>query len=303
MIFSELYSAYYNTVAAILNVAVDHPLCKGELRKFVEQNAFGESLLNIEPALEKERWQIIRADGTTPIRHPPSMPKTTLQKRWLKAISLDPRIRLFTDEIAGLDDIEPLFRQEDICVFDKYADGDPYEDEAYIRNFRLILDAIKCRYPLSIDTENRKGNITHIVIMPDYLEYSEKDDKFRLVGTGCSYDAVINLGRILKCKPYNKPFEVRPAKKTLSNLRKVEFELINQRNALERVMLHFAHFKKQAEKLDENRYHVTITYDRDDETEIVIRILSFGPMIKVTAPNHFVDLIKERLISQKSCEQ
>lgn len=37
------------------------------------------------------------------------------------------------------------------------------------------------------------------------------------------------------------------------------------------------------------------------ETEIVIRILSFGPMIKVVAPAHFENLIKERLIKQKSC--
>jgi predicted DNA-binding transcriptional regulator YafY len=82
----------------------------------------------------------------------------------------------------------------------------------------------------------------------------------------------------------------------------VEFELIDKRNALERILLHFAHFKKQAERIDTDRYRVTISYDKDDENEMVIRILSFGPMIRVTAPQHFVGLIKERLINQKSCE-
>ena len=50
--------------------------------------------------------------------------------------------------------------------------------------------------------------------------------------------------------------------------------------------------------------HGPVSYthlDKDDETEMVIRILSFGPMIKVTAPQHFVELIKQRLIRQKSC--
>ena len=51
MIFSELYSAYYNAVAQILRAAVDHPLGKGEIRSIVEEYAFGESILNIEPAL------------------------------------------------------------------------------------------------------------------------------------------------------------------------------------------------------------------------------------------------------------
>ena len=31
MIFSELYGAYYNAVAAVLRAAIDHPLEKGEL--------------------------------------------------------------------------------------------------------------------------------------------------------------------------------------------------------------------------------------------------------------------------------
>lgn len=79
MIFSELYSAYYNTVAGVLKTAVKHPLKKSEIREIVEKNAFGESILNIEPALMEERWQLIRSDGSTPLAHSPSMPLTTLK--------------------------------------------------------------------------------------------------------------------------------------------------------------------------------------------------------------------------------
>ena len=59
MIFSELYSAYYNTVAGVLRTAVQRPIDKKELRAIVEENAFGESVLNIEPALTEERWQLL----------------------------------------------------------------------------------------------------------------------------------------------------------------------------------------------------------------------------------------------------
>ena len=48
-------------------------------------------------------------------------------------------------------------------------------------------------------------------------------------------------------------------------------------------------------------YATSIDYDKNDETEIVIRILSFGQMEKVVEPNSFVDLIKDRLLKQKSC--
>lgn len=302
MIFSELYSAYYNAVARILASATEHPLKKGDIYKIVENNAFGESILNIEPAITEERWQLILPDGTTPIKNYPTMPMTTLQKRWLKSIYADPRMRLFTDDAPDFPDVEPLFTADDICVFDKYCDGDNFTDEKYIKNFRLILDAIKNRYPIKMDTLNGKGEPIYRIIMPERLEYSEKDDKFRLIGYSDRYGSTVNLGRIIKCRPYLKPFST--GNKTCSDVekRQVTFELVNYRNALERVLLHFAHFEKQAEKIDDSHYRVTVNYDKDDETEIVIRILSFGPMIKVTAPQHFVELIKERLIKQKSCE-
>ena len=301
MIFSELYSAYYNAVTAILAEAVKRPLNRSELRDIIEKNAFCESTLNIESAIDNERWQIIRPDGTTPLKHVPTLPLTTLEKRWIKAVSLDPRIRLFSDEMPDFADVEPLFTPADISVFDKYSDGDPYEDAHYIKIFRRILDAVKAHRPLHIDATNRKGHAFHMVLMPEYLEYSEKDDKFRLIGSGSRRGRTINIARIVSCKPYNKPFESAPERQERRRCEKVEFELYDRRNALERVLLHFAHFEKQAEKLTENKYRVTVAYDKDDETEMVIRILSFGPMIRVTSPNHFVELIKERLLSQKNC--
>lgn len=302
MIFSELYSAYYNAMAEILKAAINHPLEIGEIRTIIDKNAFGDSILNIEPAITEERWQLIAPDGTTALKHAPTMPLTLLEKRWLKAISLDPRFRLFTNEEIDLPDVEPLFCTNDIIVFDKYSDGDPYEDENYIRNFRLILDAIRNRYPLGIETTNRKGNTICRVLLPDHLEYSEKDDKFRLIGIGSRYGGTVNLARIVRVMPYDRPFETDTTGSLQPDNQTVVFELTDERNALERALMHFAHFEKQAERLDGYRYKVTVTYEKDDETEIVIRILSFGPMVKVTSPQDFTDLIRERLVKQKGCE-
>ena len=298
MIFSELYSAYYNAVARILKAACSHPLSKAELREIVEREAFGESLLTIEPAMLGERWQLLNADGTTPIRFEPTMPLTLLQRKWLKAIALDPRIRLLSDEVWEDPDVEPLFRQEDIDVFDRYTDGDPYEDGNYIRRFRMILAAIKEKSPLWIESASPKGSVNHYIVTPQCLEYSEKDDKFRLVGHG-SRQQFINLARIIRCEQYSgknsHPERLpEPPKK-----RVVELELVNERNALERVLMHFAHFEKQAERLDGLHYRILITYNEEDETELLIRILAFGPVVKVISPEDFVEQIRNRLMKQK----
>lgn len=306
MIFSELYSAYYHTVAEILRQATDHPVGKEELRNIIEKNAFEESILNIEPALTEEKWQLLKADGTSVVKKKPQMPLTMLQKRWLKAISLDPRMKLFREGQIDFERdewkrIEPLFTPEDYDIFDQYSDGDPYSDENYIRNFRLILDAIEHQYPLRVETYNRKGKRVQTILLPQYLEYSEKDDKFRVIARDFRLGVTVNLGRIVCCEKYVGDEKGKVFRRISPRKRTVVFELKNERSALERVLLHFAHFEKQAEKLDEKHYKITVAYDKDDETELVIRILSFGPMIKVVAPAHFENLIKERLMKQKSC--
>ena len=61
MIFSELYGAYYNTVAAVLRKAVQRPLTKEDLRTVIERCAFSESVLSIEPVLTSEKWQLLHA--------------------------------------------------------------------------------------------------------------------------------------------------------------------------------------------------------------------------------------------------
>ena len=303
MFFNEIYGAYYNAVSKILAKAVEKTVTPKDIRKIVEEAAFGESSINIENSLSGEKWQLVTKNGDTPLENKPSLPLTTLEKRWLKAISLDPRVKLFDEDFSDLRDVEPLFTPDDICVFDKYADGDPYEDEKYINNFRLMLDAINRQYPVKLTTKNNKGEEKYIVFLPQYMEYSEKDDKFRVVGSGGRWATVVNMGRIIWCHPYVKPYTPNTTTKMVRDKETVVFQLTDERNALERALMHFAHFEKQAEKLADNRYKITVTYDKDDETELLIRVLSFGPMIKVTSPDSFINLIKERLIKQKSCGQ
>ena len=63
---------------------------------------------------------------------------------------------------------------------------------------------------------------------------------------------------------------------------------------------HFSFLEKETESLSESLYRMTIYYDKHDETELLIQILSFGPLITVTEPQHFRDKIKDRLRKQRS---
>ncbi len=302
MIFSELYSAYYNAISKILSHVIQGETDEKALQETVMQHAFSESVLTILPSLKSEKWQLLKSDMTTPIQNIPSMPLTILEKRWLKAISLDPRIRLFDLSFEGLEDVDPLFTSDDYVIYDKYADGDPYFDEEYVTRFKTILTALREKHPLRIETVNRKGKLMVMTVMPQRLEYSEKDDKFRLIGSGCRYGGIINLARMISCKKYNEGnFVSSKGAGSSSSPKTVTLKICDERNALERCMLHFSHFEKQAERIDEKHYLVHIRYDKNDETEMVIRILGFGPLIEVIEPNSFRKLIIDRLNKQKSC--
>ena len=173
MIFSEIYGAYYNTVSHIINnILEEGPISSKEQREIIEKYAFSESLINIEKSIDEEKWQLISKDGLTPIKHKVTRPLSFLEKRWLKAIFLDPRMKLFTDEIKGLEDVEPLFTLDDICYFDRFLDGDPFESEEYINNFRTILKAINNKQILKIEMKTGKGREVVQFFKPELLEYS-----------------------------------------------------------------------------------------------------------------------------------
>ena len=300
MIFSELYSAYYNTVAAILSGILDGEHSEKELQKIVTDCAFGESTLTILPSLKSEKWQLVHSDMTTKLEHKPTIPLTMLQKRWLKAISLDPRVKLFGVEFPDLADVEPLFTSADYYIYDQYNDGDPFEDEQYIKNFRIILEAIRKGTQIKFEMINRKGNMMFVRCRPLRLEYSEKDDKFRVVTAGWRAVSVVNLAKIRSCAHDIGYWRVSGREKTVAH-DTITVKIRDERNAMERFMLHFAHFEKQAEKLDKMHYLVKIKYAHDDESEMVIRILSFGPMIEVLEPEPFRKLVIEKLEKQLSC--
>jgi len=290
---------YYNTVAEILKRAVQGGVSERELQRLVSERAFSESVTTIVPSLKSGKWQLLHRDLSTVLRHAPTMPLTTLQKRWLKAVSEDPRIRLFHIRLPDLDGVEPLFTQKDYRIYDKYADGDPFESDAYIAHFHLLREAIRTKSPVKVTMNNRFGQEVRVRFYPKGFEYSAKDDKIRILAAGCRFRH-FNLGRITSCR-YDHGNRRRTEEPPAERVCTVTAEITDERNTLERAMLHFAHFEKQVKRIDERRYLLRLCYYESDETELVIRMLSFGPYIKVLAPDRFVSLMRERLIAQKSC--
>lgn len=295
--FNEIYGTYFNVVSSILRQAQEKQLTKDSLELLVREQAFADSCLTIPKELQDGSWPLLQQDMTTPLRHAPAMPLTTLQRRWLKSLLTDKRIQLFDVDCSGLEDVEPLFSEEQFVYFDRYSDGDDYADPQYKKHFRLLLQAITEKRRVEISFISGKNESVRKEYLPLQLEYSAKDDKFRLKAVCERHLHYVNVGRIKSCRLLEQTGE--EACMLLESERcAVTVLLTDECNALERAMLHFSHLEKITERLDEKHYRLQLMYNKSDETEMVIRILSFGPLLRVQEPAGFIELLRHRLRKQ-----
>ncbi len=325
MLFHEVFGLYYHAVGRILTAAVNGSLTDKELYHIARTEAFSESALTIVPALQQGDWPLLRSDHTTPLRHTPTCPLSLPELRWLKSLLSDPRALLFpelqslSEQIIGFEEIEPLFSSDDIVYFDRYNNGDPFTDPKYVAHFHTFRAATEAHTPVQVEYLRTNGRMVYLTCLPNELEYSEKDDCFRVHVQGCGSITVLRLSSVFSCTPieesettlfavassdntttsenYLQSRSPRSASRTMDDV-SILLEVIDERNALERALLHFAHFRKEAEHIEGNRYQITICYSPNDESELLIRVLSFGPLVRVLAPHYFVELLRERLMRQ-----
>lgn len=319
-LFDKIYGCYYQAVRKILEEASRSPVTRERMEEICRETAFGESHLTIVPKLINGRWSCLSSSDDGKLFSSAlsctdlSFPLTRLQKAWLKALLSDRRIRLFFPESEldlledALKDTEPLFDLQDFYYFDQYRDGDPYEDKQYISSFRAVLTALIENRVLLLSYGGKTGEPSVMEAAPCRIQYSPKDDKFRLLAVkrtkrGFTIPYIFNISRILDCRPSPEklPESFHPEKWIFSRAgaEPVRIEIDGRRNSLERCMLHFANYEKHTE-FDEARgvYLCSIFYDPQDETELLIELLSFGPVIRVLGPETMLSQIRERVARQ-----
>ena len=318
--FHEMYGRYFRIVSVLLR---RESCTEAEIRALIVAEGFGESVLflpqKLIPQADGSDWGLLRrtANGRLePVtRHLPMMPVTAVQKRWLRAKLNDPRLRLFLDDTAfaalseTLRDVPPLYLPEWFRFPDRFSDGDPYTQNTYRAHFRTVLQAVHARKPLAVRFRSGRGAEIYMHCMPLYLEYSAKNDKFRLcciqIRNGQMKDRrLINLGRIEGVRPAET--EITPTQESpeayFASRRcqePVVVRVTEERNGVERFLMEFAPYQKQTERDPETgTVTVQLWYDKLDETELLIRLLSFGPVLEILGPPAFRQQAADRIARQ-----
>ncbi len=308
MIFNEVYGAYIRTIGLIINEAIKNSsLTWKDISDITTATAFSESpdyikeLLN--PSESTPAFPLINKDPstrkyTTILSKPYNRPITIYELRWLKAISQDPRIKLFCDDFPKLEEVEPLFNPGDIIYYDQNLSGDDFEKPNYIAVFRTIIKALHDKREIEIT----KNDNTSFPAIPKKLEYSQKDNRFRLVTRpkeGKESNWYVNLSAINNVKITDKAIPTGDTD-TEKSAQTVVLEITDEKAAMERICLSFSHLERTTERIDNSRYRMTLTYDQSDTAEMIIRIMSLGRYVKVLEPEEIKEEIRSRLKSQMS---
>lgn len=313
-LFSEVYGCYYQVVAELLRAA---PLSRGELDALVARRGYGESTLQLIPKLMGGGWPLLEErDGQlhSRLNALPALPVTALERAWLKALLDDPRIRLFLTDAQlqhlerELAQVEPLYRAEDLVCFDRYLDGDDYGDPGYRARFQTLLAAMREERFLRLTYRTGRGRPQAGFHRPLRLEYSAKDDKFRVYTAKAWHGKfqgyyILNVSRIWDVEPSQEhcdsPLDLEAWREKRRCARPLVIRVTNERNGIERFMVEFSSYEKQSEYDGETGVcTVKLWYQRDDETEVLIRLLGFGPVVRVLEPEAFVAQMRARVLRQ-----
>lgn len=319
-IFSEIYGVYFRIAARVL---AKGKITENEIYEIIQKEGFRESSLflpqKLIPRGDGADWGLLRRDkdgGLCAVTdNPPVFVLTELQKRWLKAKLEDPKTGLFMEDREierlknELKDIKPLYKREFFRFTDMFSDGDDFSDENYRNNFRIILGAVKEKEILEIQFVSGHGQRIREKFLPLKIEYSQKNDKFRMYCYRVKNNAacgggVVNIGRIEEIKKtgvffkstvsLDRFFKQRRAKEP------VTVRVTNSRNGIERFLAEFASYEKQTEReLKTGNVTVKLYYDIQDETELLIRLLSFGPVLEIMGPDRFRKMAAERVRRQR----
>lgn len=316
-IFSEIYGTYFRITARLLeNEVIDEKT----VMETILRSGFRDSILFLPQKLipNGDDWGLFKRTSDGRLRRitkkAPVKVLTKMQKMWMRSKLSDPRIRLFIDPDTllkleeRLADVSPLYNSEDFRCIDRFSDSDDYFSESYVKNFRTALEAVKRRKIVYVEFVSGHGKRMSGKFVLLKMEYSPKNDKFRaycylLRNDKVKSSGIINIGRITNItdtgRAFRTPVSIDDYFLSRKSSSPAVIRVTPERNGVERFMLEFASYEKHTVRnLETGNYTVELWYDAQDETEVLIRLLSFGPVLEIIGPPKLREMAKLRIKRQ-----
>lgn len=303
-LFHESYGVYYKVVSLIINLILENKLDRVSFTNVLSNAAFHETAYLIEKKfVDKSFGGVLYQEGygklpKTEIQNKIGLPLSKMELSWLKTISLDPRVKLFDIVFPDLNNVAPLYNIDDVVYCGRFSIGDDYSSKQYIKNFKTVFSSVKTKNYIMLYYNSLNRGYCEEKVRPLYIQYSSREDRFRLIAKKGNVLCTYNIARIEKCISLPDRFELEDEEQEYERSY-VEILVKNRRDTLERLLLFFSHLEKKTNKIDDVHFRVTLYFSKRDYKEITINLLSFFPMVDIIGPDYIKDLFYDKLKKQK----
>lgn len=326
-LFDEVKNRYFHIVFRVLNECKDG-LSKKDIIKLIDDEDFEEKIIGkdnktfegllLNEYEDYENYNLLKEENglfypkvedsnkiAIPVRF------TNIEKAWLKSLLDEPLLKLILREntIAKLKeelkDIDSPSLSEFIETTNKSKLPELLDSDQYETNFKVLLKAILEEKSIRYCNTDRLGNkYCDMESLPVRLECSLKDDRFRV----SMYS--LNDNRPIMANLYTMSNIEIIEKEKLSIDREVAIELLHKNRyseepiilevtdkkmAMERCFMSFSGMERSSRCLEEDRYEIKLFYYVFEEEEIIRKILTLGPYVKVLSPQRIIDEVIKRI--------
>jgi len=221
------------------------------------------------------------------------LPLSSVEVQWLRNVLQNSLSKYFLDQndinylMSALPSMD-YFDINDVTITDQFADvSEFYMDVKGTEQLRKIMAAIDSEKYIIVKYKSQYGRLTDYKCAPVYIEYSKRDNRFRVRGV-CNKKSVkaFNLERVVDIVNTDASFDITSIEHIVDSFDKEnEKSLVVYFNELNdvpnRILSEFACYKKTCMRWGTGKYRMTLFYNHNDRKEIIIRLLSYGSLIRV----------------------
>jgi len=233
-------------------------------------------------------------------------PVSLVEKIYLKNILQSSYAPLFLDAdtiqflLSELADVLDMKFSEIVAFCG--TESEPEFSDAYVRNFRQLIEAIQKKCMIRFVNRAHNGNTYQNQAFPVKIEFSVIHRKFWL-----------SLWHIEQKRPFKADIERITDIELLEEISENEYhetirmmekrkepqpivmEIKDYKNARERANLQFSMYQRKVKIIDDDTVQMSVYYYSFDRDELLDAIMMFGPAIRVTGPTLIVEEIRNRL--------
>ncbi|MCM1990243.1 WYL domain-containing protein [Oceanirhabdus seepicola] len=326
-LFHECKNRYFRLVFLILSLAKDG-LSKEQVIKLIDDGEYDEKVIGkdfktfqgllLNEYDDKDNLNLLREkDGlfypsinhstnqNIPVRF------NVVEKQWMKRLIEEPMVKVLLGDTLVLKLEEALNDVEGIGNIDMIertytANNDVSIDYSKFHDdFHTILEGIVQNKPIRYSNVDKWGRrYENKLSLPIRIEYSLKDDKFRISMYSLEENRpiMVNLHTIEKVelvhdmKPnIDKQEVLKLLKENKYAKEPIVIEVTDERGAMERCFMCFSGFERTSRFLGDNKYEIKLNYYTFEEDDVIRKLIALGPFVKVISPHRIIDVVVRKI--------